>query len=280
MLVGLCLILSAICQLFIPHIVSKGITEITDTAYVFELLQKLAIIFVARTILQGSADSLNAYAETTIRLSLIEYIYFHHQLMAHSAFMTRVTEDTTRVAAAISNALYLTGSCLLVISTTYLLLIETAYFLIPLVIIWSLTALHLKKSSAFIAKLYQAEIKKEEAYKSSFLELIKTASVAPYRHDYKEHHERLVRAADARQEHQKFNLLLCSMPEILIAIATVFILIFIASASPELLASQYIYSLGYLGLFAMASRHSLETALSLVGINESVKRIFEGTAYE
>lgn len=280
MLVSLCLVLSAGCQLLIPYIISEGITKITDTAYIVESLKKLAVIFIARTIWQGVADSLNAYAETSLRMSLIEHIYNHRGSTTHSAFITRVTEDTARIATAISSALYLFGSGLLVVTTSYLLITETPYFLIPLLLIWSLAALQLKKSSPIIAKLYQAEISKEEQYKSSFLTLINSANVARYRYNYRKHCKRLNKAVGARHKHQKFSLLLCSMPEVLIAIATVFIVIFIASTTPELLGSKYIYLLGYVGLFAMASRQSLETALSLVGIHESVKRIFEGTQHE
>lgn len=280
MLVSLCLVLSASCQLLIPYIISEGITKVTDTAYIVESLKRLAAVFIARAILQGAADSLNAYAETSLRMSLIEHIYNYRSSTTHSAFITRITEDTARIAAAISSALYLFGSGLLVVTTSYLLIIETPYFLMPLLLIWSLAALQLKKSSPIIAKLYQAEILKEEQYKFSFLTLINSANIARYRNNYRKHCQRLNKAAGARHEHQKFNLILCSIPEILIAIATVFIVIFIASANPELLGSKYIYLLGYVGLFAMASRQSLETALSLVGINESVKRIFEGAQHE
>lgn len=279
-LFSLCLVLSAGCQLLIPYIISQGVIKITDTAYVVDSLSKLATVFIARTILQGVADSLNAYAETSLRASLIEYIYIHRSFTAHSAFITRITEDTARIAAAISSALYLFGSGLLVVTTSCLLIIETPYFLIPLLLIWSLTALQLKRSSPIITKLYKAEILKEEKYKASFLTLIKSANITRHRYNYRKHYQRLNKAAGARHEHQKFSLLLCSMPEVLIAIATVFIVTFIASTTPELLGSKYIYFLGYVGLFAMASRQSLETALSLVGINESVKRIFEGTQHE
>ncbi|MGR4972105.1 hypothetical protein ACIPQ1_04540 [Pseudomonas sp. LARHCG127] len=279
-LVSLCLVLSAGCQLLIPYIISQGVIKITDTVYVVESLRKLATVFIARTILQGIADSLNAYAETSLRVSLIEYIYIHRSFTAHGAFITRITEDTARIATAISSALYLFGSGLLVVTTSCLLIVETPYFLIPLLFIWLLTALQLKKSSPIITKLYQAEILKEEKYKASFLTLIKSANIARHRCNYRKHYQRLNKAAGARHKHQKISLLLCSMPEVLIAIATVFIVIFIASTTPELLGSKYIYLLGYVGLFAMASRQSLETALSLVGINESVKRIFEGTQHE
>ncbi|WP_339479619.1 MULTISPECIES: hypothetical protein [unclassified Pseudomonas] len=276
----LCLILSVGCQLLIPHIISEGISKIADTTYIMNLLQSLVFIFIAKGVLQGITDSLNTYIETTLRMDLIKYIYENHNHTTYGAFMTRITEDAERIAAAISSSLYFLGSTLLALSTSYLLIVETPYFLLPLSIIWSITAYQLKKHSSATARCYKTEINKEEQYKLSTLKLIEHFRSISRNDMHARYYLHLDEAIAARYEYQKLNLLICFAPEFLIATTTVLIIVFIAIASPEFFGSKYIYYLGYLGLFSMASRHSLETALSLIGVNESVKRVFKGTKHE
>ncbi|MBT2338127.1 MULTISPECIES: hypothetical protein [Pseudomonas] len=274
--VTLCLILSAGCQLLIPYIISGGISKIADTDYIINLLRTLTLIFIAKGVLQGIADCLSAYIETTLRMDLIKYICENHKHTTYSAFMTRITEDAERIAAAILSSLYFLGSTLLALSTSYLLIVETPYFLLPLSIIWSLTAYQLKKHSSGTASRYKNEIIKEEQYKLSVLRLIEHFRSVSHNDIHARYSSHLNEAIAARYEYQKLNLLICFTPEFFIAITTVLIVVLVATVSPELFGSKYIYYLGYLGLFSMASRHSLEIALSLVGVNESVKRIFEG----
>lgn len=281
-LIGLCFILAACCQLFIPYLLSRAISNITNTGNTISLLQTLALVFIGKGLAQGVANSLNTYLESTLRIDLIKHIYKNFKNTSHGSLMTLIKEDAERVASAISNTLYLFGSSILVIFTFYLLIIETPYFCAPLIIIWTLTTRHIKRSSKIVATNYQIEITREEAYKSSVLTLMNPPTSNPINDNdnLKKNNHHLNEAITARYQYEKLNLKLCFIPEFIIAVSTALIIIFIATMSPELFGSKYIYYLGYLGIFSMACRHSLETALSLVGVNESIKRIFKGENHE
>lgn len=277
-LVGMFFILTACCQLFIPYLLSRGISNITNTEYTISTLQTLALVFIGKGLTQGVANSLNTYLESTLRIAMIKHIYKNIKNTGHGSLMTLIKEDAERVASAISNTFYLFGSSILIIFTFYLLIIETPYFCVPLIIIWALTTHCIKRSSKIVAMNYQIEITKEDAYKSSILKLMNSSASDSTNNsaDLEQNICRLNEAITARYQYEKLNLKLCFVPDFLIAACTAVIILFIAITSPELFGSKYIYYLGYLGIFSMACRHSLETALSLVGVNESIKRIFKG----
>ncbi len=190
--------------------------------------------------------------------------------------MTMIKEDAERIASAITDTLNMFGSCILVIITFYLLIMETFILSLPLLAILIITAIHLKFSSKLISESYKSEITKEEKYKSSILELIKQTKSNPAQAkvNFTVSNLHMNEAVAARYEYEKLGLKLCFLPEAVVAASTALIIGFIAIFSPKTFGSNYIYYLGYLGIFSMACRHFLETMLSLVGINESIKRIF------
>jgi ABC-type multidrug transport system fused ATPase/permease subunit len=268
---------SAYCQLYIPDLLSRGIACIRDRESTTTTIKALIFFYIGRGIAQVVANSLNSYLESSIRIDLTKYIYRNFHTAEHASLMTLIKEDAERVVSAISNILYIFSSAILVATTFYLLITDAPYLSAPLLIIFVLTARHIKKFSTLVAENYRFEINKEETYKHSILTLMKSNTPGPaYSQKKTDAVHKLNEVITARYKYEKTNLKLSFAPEFLIAAATALIVLFVALTSPKSFGSHYIYYLGYLGIFSMASRHSVETALSLIGINESIKRIFKG----
>ena len=266
------------CQLQIPALIADGLSNIMNGNYNSAHIFTFGIVFFCKNVALGLGSSLASYIESDTRFFLINSILSNPTLNNVATGLTLVKEDAERVASAVSELIQLTGSCILTILTAYILIAENFYFCVPIIVITIFTTRYVRTATKTVQEAYKTEIKKEELYKASILQLF---NLNTSRHQSKHSsltkiHRHLEEATYARYLYNKTTLVLSFWPELAIAISAVFIIMLSARFSTELFGVKLIAYLGYIGIFSMASANSVRMALSLIGINVSVKRIFEG----
>ncbi|BBP73653.1 hypothetical protein PHLH6_56570 [Pseudomonas sp. Seg1] len=271
------LAIAAYCQLQIPSILAQGLTNITNGNHSLKFFLIFSLSFLCKIFAQSIGNSLAAYAEACTRFFLISSVVHNPSQCTIGSRITLIKEDAERVASAVHDFIHLAGSCILTFATAYTLLNENAYFTLPIIIITALTSTYIKYGAARIEKMYTIEIEQEELYKDS---IIKTLNIPATHKEDSTHHlnkslDLLKKATHARYRYNKASLVMCFWPELLIALGTAFVIIIIASSTPELFGTKLIAYLGYIGIFTMASANSIKLAIALIGVNISIKRIFK-----
>lgn len=241
-------------------------------------LLTFGVIFLCKSLAMSLGSCLTSYIESDTRFFLINSIINSTALNSIATRLTLVKEDAERVALAVSELIQLSGSCILTIFTAYILLSENLYFFAPIVIIAIFTTTHVRSATSKIQEAYKKEIKKEEIYKTSIIHLFNLSASRPQfeQTNFTENYRHLEEATYARYQYNKTALMLSFWPELTIAFCAVLIIMFSASFATDLFGVKLIAYLGYIGIFSMASANSVNLAISLIGINVSVKRIFEG----
>lgn len=269
-------ITAASLQMGMPYLLSRTINEIPTSNYTDSLVLAITACYVSKCILQGAANAINSFTETAIRLSLIDYICKNIKKKSIHTKITLIKEDASRVAAAISNILQLSGSACITLFSCALITQKNLYFLPLLIIAATISFIYLRKTAPSIAIKYQSEISQEELYKLSILELInQTKPDKQFKQKQHNTFVQLEKAIDSQHLYQKNILKYAFAPEIFIASCMVVAIVFSASLSPTTFGGTLIYYVGYLGLFSMACCQSIASALSLVGIKQSIARIFD-----
>lgn len=279
-LIALSVILLAIasyCQLLMPSYVAEGISSIINGEQNFMCLFAFFVAFLCKNTAQSLGSCLASYIESDTRFLLINSIINNAHAKSVATRITLIKEDAERVASAVSEIIHLAGSCILTISTAYILINQTIYFLVPIIIITVFTARHIRSAAEKVQEYYKVEIKKEELYKASILNIfnMNSSKQSSIHASLAENSFHLDEATHARYHYNKMTLLVSFWPEIIIAAGTVFIIMLSATFSTELFGVQLIAYLGYIGIFSMASANTVRMALSLIGISVSVNRIFE-----
>lgn len=274
----ICLAIAAFCQLLIPSIIARGLSSIVNGDHNLEFLIVFSLAFLCKIAAQGLGSCLASYIESDTRFFLISLIVHDVKQTTIASRVTLIKEDAERVASAVHELIHLAGSCILTFAAAYLLLNENFYFSIPLIIITVFTSRYIKTATIKIQKFYITEIEKEELYKASILNSFNLRiSRLKYSHAYLNENFRLLdEATHARYQYNKASLILSFWPELTIAFSAVFVIMLSATLSTELFGVQLIAYLGYIGIFTMASANSVRLAISLIGVQVSVRRIFNG----
>lgn len=278
MLAIICLAIAAFCQLLIPSLIARELSNIVNGDNNLEFLIIFSLAFLCKIAAQGSGNCLASYIESDTRFFLISIIVHNVKPMTIASRITLIKEDAERVASAVHELIHLAGSCILTFAAAYLLLNENLYFSIPLIIIAAFTSRHIKTATTKIQNIYTKEIENEELYKASILKSLNLIISRPkYSHACLNENFRLLdEATHARYQYNKASLILSFWPELTIAFSSVFVIMLGATLSTELFGVQLIAYLGYIGIFTMASANSVRLAISLIGVNVSVRRIFNG----
>lgn len=274
------LTIASYCQLLIPSFVAQGLSNIINGELNPTYLLPFFLVFLCKSATQSLGSCLASYIESDTRFALINSIIHSTAPQRVATRVTLIKEDAERVASAVSESIHLAGSCILTISTAYILINDNIYFSAPIIIITALTLQHIRLSAKKVQDDYKTEIKKEELYKASILSIFNavTSKQSSIHASLTENFQLLGDATHARYQYNKTTLILSFWPEIIIAISSVFIIMLSATLSTELFGVQLIAYLGYIGIFSMASANSVRMALSLIGTNVSIQRIFEGSA--
>lgn len=272
------LALAAYCQLLIPSFIAKGLAGIINGELSVMYLAGLFLAFSCKSAAQIFGSCLISYIESDTRFFLVNLVLNSTTSKSKAFRVTLIKEDAERIASAVSELIHLTGSCILTLSAAYILIDENILFCVPIVIVMLFTTYNIRSATAKIQKSYNMEIQKEEMYKESALDAFSLAgSEHPLIHaSLDKSFRRLEDATQARYQYNKTTLILSFWPEIVIAFSTATIILISATLSPEPFGIRLIAYLGYIGIFSMASANSVRIALSLIGVNISVNRIFKG----
>ncbi len=278
----MCLTLAAACQLLIPSIVAEGLTALSSGAVSTNLYFILTAVFLSKLATQTLGSSMAALMEAKSRFSLINFIVHDERPCPLSCRVTMIKEDAEKIASVLHDSIHLAGSCILTFATAYILLRENAYFFIPLTFIIVLTCVQLKFVKPQIQSLYKAEMINEDLYKESLISTFSspTTDEQSYQALISSSNECLRNTILARYKYQKANAIQCFWPEMAISAGTVSVIIFSATATPELFGERLIAYLGYVGIFTMASTSSIRLGITMIGVKVSVGRVFRGHQYE
>lgn len=278
----MCLTLAAACQLLIPSIVAEGLTALSSGAVSINLYFILTAVFLSKLATQTLGSSMAALMEAKSRFSLINFIVHDERPCPLSCRVTMIKEDAEKIASVLHDSIHLAGSCILTFATAYILLRENAYFFIPLTFIIVLTCVQLKFVKPQIESLYKAEMINEDLYKESLISTFSspTTDEQSYQALISSSNECLRNTILARYKYQKANAIQCFWPEMAISAGTVSVIIFSATATPELFGERLIAYLGYVGIFTMASTSSIRLGITMIGVKVSVGRVFRGHQYE
>jgi ABC-type multidrug transport system fused ATPase/permease subunit len=276
------LAIAAYCQLLMPSYIADGLSSIISGEHNFTYVLAFSVAFLCKNAMQSLGSCLASYIESDTRFFLIHVIMQNADAKNVAKKTTLIKEDAERVASAVSEIIHLAGSCILTVSTAYILINQNIYFLAPIIVIAIFTTRHIRSSAEKVQECYKAEIKKEELYKASILNIFNMSTLKQSSIDASlaENAIHLDEATYARYHYNKMTLIVSFWPEIIIAASTAFIILLSATFSNELFGVQLIAYLGYIGIFSMASASTVRMALSLIGINVSVKRIFENATNE
>lgn len=278
----MCLTLAAACQLLIPSIVAEALTALSSGTVSTNLYVVLIAVFLSKLAAQTLGSSLAALLEAKSRFSLINFIVHDERPCPLSSRVTMIKEDAEKIASVLHDSIHLAGSCILTIATAYILLRENTYFLIPLIFITTLTCVQLKFAKLRIQSLYKAEMINEELYKESLISTFSSPTIDEQNLQalISSSSECLSHTIQARYKYQKANAIQCFWPEMAISAGTVSVIIFSATATPELFGERLIAYLGYVGIFTMASTSSIRLGITMIGVKVSVGRVFRGYQYE
>lgn len=278
----ICLILAAACQLLIPSIVAEGLTALSSGAVSTNLYFLLTAIFLSKLATQTLGSSMAALMEAKSRFSLINFIVHDERPCPLSSRVTMIKEDAEKIASVLHDSIHLAGSCILTFATAYILLRENTYFFIPLIFIMTLTCVQLKFAKLHIQSLYKAEMINEDLYKESLISTFSSCTIDEQSSQslISNSNECLSNTIQARYKYQKANAIQCFWPEMAISAGTVSVIIFSATATPELFGERLIAYLGYVGIFTMASTSSIRLGITMIGVKVSVGRVFRGRQYE
>lgn len=276
------LTLAAACQLLIPSIVAEGLTALSSGAVSTNLYFILTTVFLSKLATQTLGSSMAALMEAKSRFSLINFIVHDERPCPLSSRVTMIKEDAEKIASVLHDSIHLAGSCILTFATAYILLRENAYFLIPLIFITTLTCVQLKFAKPQIQSLYKAEMSNEDLYKESLISTFSSPTIdeQSLQSLISNSDECLSNTIQARYKYQKANAIQCFWPEMAISAGTVSVIIFSATATPELFGERLITYLGYVGIFTMASTSSISLGITMIGVKVSVGRVFRGRQYE
>lgn len=278
----MCLTLAAVCQLLIPSIVAKGLTALSSGAFSTNLYLVLTTIFLAKLAMQTLGNSMAALMEAKSRFLLINFVVHDKRPYPLNFRVTMIKEDAEKIASVLHDSTHLAGSCILTFATAYILLRENAYFFIPLILITALTCVQLIYAKPKIQSLYKAEMVNEDLYKESLISTFSSPTIDDQNSQalITSCNERLKNTIRARYKYQKANAIQCFWPEMAISAGTVSVVIFSATATPELFGERLIACLGYVGIFTMASTSSIRLGITMIGVRVSVSRIFGEHQYE
>lgn len=278
----MCLTLAAACQLLIPSIVAEALTALSSGTVSTNLYVVLIAVFLSKLAAQTLGSSLAALLEAKSRFSLINFIVHDERPCPLSSRVTMIKEDAEKIASVLHDSIHLAGSCILTFATAYILLRENTYFLIPLIFITTLTCVQLKFAKPRIQSLYKAEMINEELYKESLISTFSSPTIDEQNLQalISSSSECLSHTIQARYKYQKANAIQCFWPEMAISAGTVSVIIFSATATPELFGERLIAYLGYVGIFTMASTSSIRLGITMIGVKVSVGRVFRGYQYE
>ncbi|MBV4485922.1 hypothetical protein HU727_010015 [Pseudomonas sp. SWRI153] len=276
-----CLSLAAACQLLIPSVIAKSLTALTTGAISAGFYFVLIAVFLTKLSTQTLGNSLATLMEARSRFLLINFIVHDERPSSLCSRVTMIKEDAEKIASVIHDAIHLIGSCILTFSSAYLLLKENIYFLLPIASIVILTCGQLRYAKPVIQRLYEAEMSKEEMYKESLIKIFNLSS-----HDEQTKIEfarscgYLKDTVRAHYKYQRESTIQSFWPELAISAGTVSVILFSATATPELFGERLIACLGYIGIFTMASTSSIRLGITMIGVQVSITRIFRGHRYE
>lgn len=273
----ICLTLAAVCQLLIPSVVAKSLTALIAGAISAEFYIVLIAVLLAKLSMQTLGSSLATLMEVRSRFILINFIVHDERPPPLCSRVTMIKEDAEKIASVIHDAIHLFGSCILAFSAAYILLRQNVYFFLPIAFIVLLTCVQLRFAKPLIQRLYEAEMSNEELYKGSLIDIFKLSS-----HEAK---IQLSKSCDylkdtvrARYKYQKESTIQSFWPELAISAGTVSVILFSATATPELFGERLIACLGYIGIFTIASTSSIRLGITMIGVQVSVDRIFRGVS--
>lgn len=275
------LTLAAGCQLLIPSVVAKSLTELTNGAVCAEFYFILIAAFLTKLSTQTLGNSLATLMEARSRFMLINFIVHDERPSPLWSRVTMIKEDAEKIASVIHDTIHLIGSCILTFSTAYILLKENIYFLLPIASIVTLMCVQLRVAKPVIQRLYEAEMSKEELYKESLINTFNLSSGGEQRKiQLASSYGYLNDTVRARYKYQKVSTIQSFWPEMAISAGTASVIFFSATATPELFGERLIACLGYIGIFTMASTNSIRLGIAMIGVKVSLNRVFRGYRYE
>ncbi|MCR8718755.1 hypothetical protein NVV30_08620 [Pseudomonas syringae] len=269
---------AAMFQISIPHYIYTGIKDVGDRSALVTSLQLLAFVAVSKTACQVIANTLGARLEAGVRFYLIAVVAQSHALSGVGKQLTLIKEDAERVSSATGGFLVLVSSAALTAVTSYYLLLDSIYFALPLILIFSGIAVYISYMRPKVATNYRVELEKDEAYKHSVSDLIELSESKHKfdKADFEAAHRLLEDSVSARYKYERWNATLAFFPEISIASCTAILLALTSIFFPDVFSAKLIVYMSYLGMISMSSSHAVEMALTLVGVDQSIKRFTGG----
>lgn len=268
--------MAATLQITIPNLIYNSIKSLNNRNELIIDLQLLCIAALAKSTFQTIAATLGAKLEIRVRLLLISTVlqYHHHSTIGQQ--ITLIKEDAERVANATGNGLILISSAALTLLTSYYLLRSNIYFGIPLLCVITSSIIYLRYVKPSVEHNYRDELRKDEHYKTSVAELIKLAETNhPFTDaDFEKNNVHLAETITAGYIYEKRNSIISFIPDITIAVCTICLIYIGILFYPDLFNTKLIVYMSYFSILSVSSTHTIDTALNLIGLDQSIKRIF------